>query len=95
MRMDIRVVCVAAAALAFTTSSSAADPIADFYRGKTVTIAIGFGPAGGYDTYARILARHLGSHIPGKPNVLAQNMPGAGSMKVANYVYNAAPKYGT
>ena len=95
MRMDIRAACIAAAALVLNTTASAADPIADFYRGKTVTIAIGFGPAGGYDTYARILARHLGDHIPGKPNVLAQNMPGAGSMKLANYVYNVAPKDGT
>ena len=72
-----------------------ADAVADFFRTRTVNILIGYGPGGGYDTYARILARHLGKYIPGNPNVLPQNMPGAGSMKVANYIYNAAPKDGT
>lgn len=95
MNRAIHIACTAAAALTLVAGSAAADPIADFYRGRTVTIAIGFGPAGGYDTYARILARHLGDHIPGKPSVVAQNMPGAGSMKLANYVYNVAPKDGT
>ncbi len=75
--------------------ASAADPVAEFYAGKTVRVLVGFGPGGGYDLYARTLARHLGRHIPGEPTVVAQNMPGAGSLKVVNYLYNAAPRDGT
>jgi tripartite-type tricarboxylate transporter receptor subunit TctC len=76
-------------------SPAAADPVADFYAGKTVRVLVGFGPGGGYDLYARTLARHLGRHIPGQPAIVAQNMPGAGSLKVLNYLYNAAPRDGT
>ena len=60
---------------------------ADF-RGETIAIQIGYGPGGGYDTYGRALARHLGRFIPGNPNVVPKNMPGAGSLRAANYVYN-------
>jgi tripartite-type tricarboxylate transporter receptor subunit TctC len=74
--------------------ASAADPVAEFYRGKTVALLIGFGPGGGYDTYARQLARHLGRHIPGNPNVVPQNMPGAGGLAAANFLYNVAPPDG-
>jgi tripartite-type tricarboxylate transporter receptor subunit TctC len=69
--------------------------VADFYKGKTVSINIGFPPGGGYDTYGRVLSRHLGKHIPGNPSVVAKNMPGAGALKAANYIYNTAPKDGT
>ena len=68
---------------------------ADFYRGKTVSIIVGFGAGGGYDLYARLLGRFMGEHIPGKPNVIVQNMDGAGSVRAANFVYAAAPKDGT
>jgi len=74
---------------------AAADPIADFYSGKSVQLAIGYAPGGGYDLYARALARHMGRHIPGNPSIVVQNMPGAGSIKAANYLYNIAPKDGT
>ena len=84
-----------AAALVLFAAPAAADPIADFYRGKTVTITVGYPPASGYTFYGQILARYLGDHIPGKPNVIVQNMPGAGSIKAANYLYNVAPKDGT
>jgi len=63
---------------------------APYYEGKVITIVVGFGPGGGYDRMARILAKHLPNHIPGKPTVLVQNMPGAGSMVATNYVYNIA-----
>ena len=66
-----------------------------FYRGKTVTLYIGFSVGGGYDLYARMLARHMGRHIPGNPQILPQNMAGAGSLRVANFIYQAAPKDGT
>src|SRR5712672_4874315 len=73
--------------------AEAASP-ADFYKGRTVQVVVGFSAGGGYDLYARVLARHMGKHIPGSPNVVTQNMPGAGSLKAANYLYNVAPKDG-
>lgn len=63
--------------------------IADFYRGKTVSIVVGFAPGGGFDATARLLARHLPKHIPGNPSVIVENMEGAGSLKAANHLYNA------
>ena len=72
-----------------------ADAVADFYKGKTITMIVSYGPGGGYDTYGRILAQHMSKHIPGKPNIIINNMPGAGSLKGANYIYNVAPKDGT
>jgi tripartite-type tricarboxylate transporter receptor subunit TctC len=78
-----------------TQSPLAAQGTADFYRGKTVTLTVGYSAGGGYDTYARILARHMGKHIPGNPAIVVQNAPGAGSLKAANYLFNVAPKDGT
>ena len=72
-----------------------ADELADFYRGKQVDLVVGFGPGGGYDIYARPLARHIGKYIPGNPNVVVQNMPGAGSLRAANYIYTVVPKDGS
>lgn len=69
--------------------------VAAFYKGKQVAVIIGYPAGGGYDTYARLLARHIGRHIPGEPNMLPRNMPGAGSMIAANYLYILAPKDGT
>lgn len=63
--------------------------------GKTVNLVIGFGPGGGYDLWARIVARHIGKHLPGNPNVAPQNMEGAGSYRAANFMYAVAPKDGT
>ena len=71
-----------------------ADAVADFYQGKEITILVGFGAGGGYDTTARIFARHFGKHVPGNPTIVIQNMPGAGSMLVANNIFNTAPKDG-
>src|SRR5690348_1129402 len=71
-------------------------PVQDsFYRGKTVTIVVGYSAGGGYDQYARLVARHLGRHIPGQPSVVVQNMPGAASLTSVRYLANAAPKDGT
>ena len=72
-----------------------ADAVTDFYKGKTVTVIVGYGTGGGYDVFARLLARHLGKYIPGNPSVVVQNMPGAGSMRAVNALYNTAPKDGT
>ncbi|MBX9741535.1 MAG: hypothetical protein K2X62_15780 [Beijerinckiaceae bacterium] len=67
----------------------------DFYKGKTIILYIGFAPGGGYDYYGRLAARYLGKHIPGNPNIVPQNMPGAGSFVAANFLFHAAPKDGT
>jgi tripartite-type tricarboxylate transporter receptor subunit TctC len=87
-------VLTASLALSATTAARA-DAVGDFYKGKTVAIIVGFGAGGGYDLYARTLARHLGAHLPGKPTVVVQNMTGAGGVTAANHVYNSAPKDGT
>jgi tripartite-type tricarboxylate transporter receptor subunit TctC len=81
--------------LAFGIAAAKADDIADFYKGKTVTMAVGTPAGGGYDIYARLLARHLGRHIPGNPTIIIQNRPGAGSVIATNYVYEVAPQDGT
>ena len=67
----------------------------EFYKSKTLTFIVGFGPGGGYDLYARVLGRHIANHIPGKPNVVIQNLEGAGSVRAANFVYNSAARDGT
>src|SRR6185295_6020734 len=67
----------------------------DFYKGKQVDLYIGYSVGGGYDIYGRLLARHLGRHIPGNPTVVPRNMPGAGSLTLANWLYGAGPKDGT
>lgn len=71
-----------------------ADPVADYYRDKSIDLSIGFGPGGGFDSYARLLARHFGNFIPGRPTVVPRNMPGGGGLIVANYLYNVAPRDG-
>src|ERR1700693_244968 len=86
---------LAAALPPVLTASAPADDVADFYRGKRINLVVGYGPGGGYDLYARMLGRFLGDHIPGKPTVIAQNMPGAGSRGAANWLYKVAPKDGT
>src|SRR6266850_4503886 len=86
---------VGCAILAIAALPVSADPVSDFYRGRNVTIVIGYSVGGGYDLYARVLARHMGRHIPGNPQIVPQNMPGAGSLRVANYIYQVAPRDGT
>src|SRR5436853_2329745 len=67
----------------------------DSFAGKTIRLLIGTGPGGGYDTYGRLVARHIGRHIPGNPSVVPQNMPGAASLALTNFLYNQAPRDGT
>ena len=76
-------------------SAHAADAVESFYAGKNVTLIIGYSAGGGYDTYARVLARHMGDRIPGKPTIVPQNMTGAGSLRAVNYLYGVAAKDGT
>src|SRR5258705_6780141 len=72
-----------------------AETAAEFYHGKTVTIYVGFGPGGGYDAYAQLLAPHIRRHIPGEPTVIVKHMPGAGSLTLMNYLWTVAPRDGT
>jgi tripartite-type tricarboxylate transporter receptor subunit TctC len=78
-----------------TTSVRAADAVADFYKGKTVTIYVGLAAGGLYSTFAQIVSRHMGDHIPGNPAVIVQHQPGAGGLIAANNVFNTLPKDGT
>ena len=86
---------VAAMAAAFVAAPAKAQSAAEPFAGKNVSMIIGFGSGGGYDLWGRTVARHIGKHLPGKPNVVPQNMPGAGSYVAASHIYAAAPKDGT
>ena len=83
------------AALALPATAAQGAGVADFYKGRQINLIVGSGTGGGYDAYARVLARHIGRHIPGNPSIVVQNMPGAGGLRAANYLYNVAPKDGT
>src|SRR6266576_3874747 len=83
-----------ALALLVVPVAARAQTVAEFYRGKTVNVYIGVGVGGEYDIQARLVARHIGKHIPGKPIVVPQNMTGAGGLRMINYLYNVAPKDG-
>src|SRR6266545_1452407 len=80
--------------LALGTSASA-EPIEDFYKGKTINWILSAGAGGGYSSYAHVLAPYLSAHIPGKPNIVVQNMPGAGGIRAMIFLSNVAPKDGT
>jgi tripartite-type tricarboxylate transporter receptor subunit TctC len=86
---------IATAALVLAIAPTRADPVAEFYKGQQIKLIVGSGTGGGYDVYGRLFARHLGRHIPGRPNVIVQNMPGAGSLRATNFLANSAPKDGT
>jgi tripartite-type tricarboxylate transporter receptor subunit TctC len=86
---------VAVALLASLPFAAQAQTPAEFYKGKQVSLYIGFSAGGGYDLYARTLARHMGKHIPGNPQVVPKNMDGAGSLRASNFIYEAAPRDGT
>jgi tripartite-type tricarboxylate transporter receptor subunit TctC len=99
MRQFARRAAAGAAALltlaAFTGQPARADAVSDFYKGKTLTIYVGYTAGGGYDLYARTLAQFYSKFIPGHPTIVVSNMPGAGSLKLANWMYAVAPKDGT
>jgi tripartite-type tricarboxylate transporter receptor subunit TctC len=82
-------------ALILTLTTSAAHADDPFYRGKTISLIVGSNASGGYDTYGRLLARHMGKHIAGHPAFVVQNMPGAGGLRSANHLYNVAAKDGS
>jgi tripartite-type tricarboxylate transporter receptor subunit TctC len=92
----IRYVLFAAALGGFLISGPGhAQSVEDFYRGKTINLIIGYSVGGGYDLYGRLVSRHIGKHIPGRPAIVPQNMTGAGSLRAAQYIYSVAPKDGT
>lgn len=97
MRHTVTPIVIAGLALAVSVAVApvAADEVADFYKGKSVNIVVGHEPATGFDIYARVLARHLGRHIPGNPSIVVQNMTGASGLTAGNWLYNVAPKDGT
>ncbi|HEX9809155.1 MAG TPA: hypothetical protein VGC25_06075, partial [Alphaproteobacteria bacterium] len=80
---------------AMLATPALAQDAAGFYKGRTVEVVISYGAGGGYDTYGRLAARHLGRHIPGTPTVIVKNMPGAGGLVGANHLYNVAPRDGS
>jgi tripartite-type tricarboxylate transporter receptor subunit TctC len=86
---------LAAALVVLAAPQGRAQSPADFYKGKTVELYIGYSVGGAYDLYARMLARYLGQHIPGNPTVVPKNMEGAGSLRLANWLYNVGPKDGS
>jgi tripartite-type tricarboxylate transporter receptor subunit TctC len=81
--------------LAAVTSPTRADSVEDFYRGRSITLLIGYSPGGSYDSTGRVLAHFMGRYIPGNPSLVPQNMPGAGTLNLVNYLYNVSPKDGT
>ena len=89
----LKIALVAAAVLAAAPAD--AQSAAETFAGKNVTLIIGFGPGGGYDLWGRTVARHIGKYLPGKPTVVPQNVPGAGSYVAASHIYGAAPKDGS
>jgi tripartite-type tricarboxylate transporter receptor subunit TctC len=95
MSFFIRTAALTAAGLAVAAGPAAGDPVADFYRGKQVSMVVGAPAGGGYGLNARIIARHMARHIPGNPTIVPRFMAGGGGVPAANYMYNAAPKDGS
>src|SRR5690242_10290977 len=87
--------CLGGLLLAVLALPAHADAVADFYKDHPVTLITGYSAGGGFDLYTRVVANHLGKHIPGNPRIVVQNMPGAGSLRAASHLYNVAPKDGT
>jgi len=95
LRLSPSMLILALCAVPVVNDRAQADAVAEFYRGKTITVIVGYSAGGGYDLYARTLARHMGRHVPGNPGFIVQNLTGAGSLNAANNIYNVAPKDGT
>src|SRR5256885_16602821 len=92
---NTRIPATLVALIALTATGVTCACAADYYAGKTIDLLIGAPPGGGYDIYARTLARHYGRHIPGQPSIVAKNMPGAGSARAAGFISTMAPRDGT
>ena len=94
-RIALYVLLLGSALSVLGTGSAVADSVQDFYQGKTITITVGYTPGGSYDYYARVFAEYMGKYIPGEPTIIVRNLPGAGSLVAANYLFDIAPKDGT
>src|SRR6516165_1135492 len=92
-----RLTCTTAALFAWAAApaSAPAQPVDSFYEGKTITMVIAGPPAGAYDVYARLAGRYLGKYLGGNPSIVSRNMPGAGGLIAANYIFNVAPRDGS
>jgi tripartite-type tricarboxylate transporter receptor subunit TctC len=95
MKLAVRWAQLAGLAVVLSGAAARADDAADFYRGRTVSLVAGFNVGGGADAYARLIARHLGPHVPGNPAVVVKNMQGAGSVLAANHLFNVSPRDGS
>jgi tripartite-type tricarboxylate transporter receptor subunit TctC len=95
MRRILAVAGFGLVALSAGAFAARAQSVEEFYKGKNINLYIGYSVGGGYDLYGRLVARHLGRHIPGRPNIVPQNMTGAGSLRAAQFIYTAAPKDGS
>ncbi len=91
----LRIIALLFVAVGLSAPARAQPAVEDFYKGRQINLIVGYGPGGGYDLYARTLARYMPKYIPGNPSIVVQNMPGAGSLRAANYLYSVAPKDGT
>src|ERR1700752_4993274 len=89
------IACAVVLSIAADTCAALAVPIADFYAGESLRLIVGGSTGGGYDAVGRLLARHIGRHIPGTPSVVVENMSGAGSLLLMNHIHNRSPKDGT
>ncbi|HEX9836018.1 MAG TPA: hypothetical protein VGB90_04135, partial [Alphaproteobacteria bacterium] len=89
-----RTLAILGAVAAASAPAAHADEVADFYKGKTMQILVGFPPGGGYDLYARLVERHLGKYVPGNPSIVVKNMPGGTGVRAAAYMSNATPQDG-
>jgi tripartite-type tricarboxylate transporter receptor subunit TctC len=95
LKRSVYTVSLLALAAIVIVPAAAADTVADFYQGKTLSMVIGVSPGGDYDRRARLIARHMGKHLPGNPAIVANNMPGGGGLVAANWLASVAPKDGT
>lgn len=93
--LSVRTLAVCAGIVAAVSGSASAQEVAQFYKGKRLTILVGSSAGGGYDVYSRLISRHIGRHIPGNPGAIVQNMPGGGGLTATNYLYNISERDGT
>lgn len=94
-RLDVNIAILTATSVMLAAGPAVAESVEEFYKGRDVNLIVGSGAGGGYDAYSRLLAESMSNYIPGKPNILVQNMPGAGGLRAANYLYNVAAKDGS
>ena len=94
-RKLVRAIVAAMLAILAPAAVVFAQSVSDFYKGREINLYIGYSPGGAYDLYARVIGRHMGAHIPGNPTLVPQNMEGAGSLRLANYLYRVAPQDGS